>query len=688
LDLFWMVAPLVVLGAISASLRFYCLGCRSLWLDEVATSSVLMQPTLSDAINYAAIWTDHTPLHFILTWLAGPLGRDEFAVRVPYAIAGTLASFAMYKLGTVFGGRIVGWIAGLLVAILPFSIYYSQESRPTILLILVTVTLMWAAHSVAHRPTILGWIVLTVLADLDIYTGYLAFMAVGVAYGYVGLIRLWAIWQEARDGKSVRPSLLQFGLCLASAAVAAVAFLPWQRHFRDFLARPDLGFGRVNPGAPLTVDAANQLLAQLDLHGIVFWLAVAGIVTAVVDILRRRSDNTLLPLLWLFLPLAFFAYRSGPAMVTIWTRYYVISYPVALLLAAIGAAGVGRLVSAGFMWLVRRILSRLHPRQFSFHLLTPQLVGSLMKLAIAGLFVAMVGVEALPADAAAYQRPKGSDYRGLVDRVLAADGNHPTVLVVGPNPDWTVSGLRYYAWARSSSLQVIDPIEMTYADLEILKSATSVWGAVLAGPTVKGTTPPFLPLELYNDVYLLPTGKWGSAGADAVLEWAQEFEPALGATKKLVEFATGQLQPGPELLRPPSQWRAESGPTFLDQWTLQPNVSVAEDGRGFVLKPQGTETNAIYATQSLPVGGDYLLTVACDPRELSGWLSVFVVLQWPGGSTTLPSGAGYVCPAGPSVSSAVVSFFVTEPSTSVTILLRATGTGIGTYSEPSLRSLK
>lgn len=67
----------------------------------------------------------------------------------------------------------------------------------------------------------------------------------------------------------------------------------------------------------------------------------------------------------------------------------------------------------------------------------------------------------------------------------------------------------------------------------------------------------------------------------------------------------------------------------------QPNVSVAEDGRGFVLKPQETETNAIYATQSLPVGADYLLTVACDPRGLSGWLSVFVVFQWLGGSTTL-----------------------------------------------------
>ena len=117
-------------------------------------------------------------------------------------------------------------------------------------------------------------------------------------------------------------------------------------------------------------------------------------------------------------------------------------------------------------------------------------------------------------------------------------------------------------------------------------------------------------------------------------------------------------------------------------------TSASRRTAGICPQASGAETNAINATQSVPVGADYLLTVACDPRELSGWLSVFVVLQWPGGSTTLPSGAGYVCPAGPSVSSAVVSFFVTEPSTSVTILLRATGTGIGTYSEPSLRSLK
>src|SRR5665811_2092590 len=100
LDPFLVVAPIVVLAAVSASLRFYCLGCRSLWLDEVSTANVLMQPSLGDALSYASHFTEHTPLTFLLTWLLAPLGRDEFAVRIPYAVAGTLAAVAMYRLGS------------------------------------------------------------------------------------------------------------------------------------------------------------------------------------------------------------------------------------------------------------------------------------------------------------------------------------------------------------------------------------------------------------------------------------------------------------------------------------------------------------------------------------------------------------------------------------------------------------
>src|ERR1035437_4537513 len=359
LDPFLFFAPIVVLAALSASLRFYCRGCRSLWLDEVATASVLMQPSLGAALSYAATWTDHTPLHFLMTWLLAPLGRDEFAVRIPYAVAGTLAAVAMYRLGSKVAGRTVGWAAGLLMAGLPFAIFYGQESRPTILMVLVTVALMSAAHAAAHRGPVLQWALLAVLAAIDLYTGYLALTAVGVAYAYAGLVRLWALLADLRSRRDLRASLIQVGLCCGSGAATAIAFLPWLGHFQEFLSRSDLGFGRVDSSQPITADAVSALLAQLDLHGIVFWLTLTGIATALVDLCRRRTDAALLPLLWFFLPLAFFALRAGPGIVTIWPRYFAIVYPAALLLAAMGVSGLARFADWAYRLLTRLLRSQL-----------------------------------------------------------------------------------------------------------------------------------------------------------------------------------------------------------------------------------------------------------------------------------------------------------------------------------------
>jgi len=687
LDTFLLVAPIVVLATAAASLRFYCLGCRSLWLDEVATASVLMQPSPGAALAYAATWTDHTPLHFLLTWFLAPLGRDEFAVRIPYAVAGTLAAVAMYRLGCQVGGRTVGWAAGLLMAILPFAIFYSQESRPTILLVLVTVALMSAAHAAAHRGTVFQWGLFAVLAAVDIYTGYLAFMAVGVAYAYAGLVWLWRLLADLRSRQEPRQSQRELGLCLASAAATAIAFLPWLGHMQEFLARPDLGFGRVNTSSPETADAVNALLASLDIHGLVFWLVLAGIATALWDLARRRPDTAVLPLLWFFLPLAFFALRAGPGMVTIWPHYFAIDYAAALLLAAIGVWGIARLVGWACRLLMQGLRSRpiqlQGPARPSFH---PS-ARFLIHVAVCIGLLTMVGLDALPADAAAYQRAKGSDYRGAVDRILSSDSERPVVLVVGQNPDWVIPGIRYYAWARRSSLQVIDALKLDRGALATLQSATSLWTAGWAGPTVPATDPAGPARELYADVWLLPTRGSVASRADAVLEWAQQFEPELGAARELVAFTSGGGRVGPELLPPPSQSAHETGAPFLDRWTLQPHVTVAANGDGFVLQPAGSDVNAIYATQSLATGGNYLLSVDCDPKALAGSLHVFVVLQSPNGSTVLPDGAGYTCPTASVATNALIAFSVTTPSTTMTIWLRASGVGTGTFFEPSLRSL-
>jgi hypothetical protein len=687
--LFLVVAPIVVLAAVSASLRFYCLGCRSLWLDEVATTNVLMYPSLGDAISYAGSWTDHTPLHFLLTWLLAPLGRDEFAVRIPYAVAGTLAAVAMYRLGSQVAGRTVGWTAGLLVAILPFAIFYSQESRPTILLVLLTTAMMSAAHAAAHRGSVIQWAILAVLAAADLYTGYLALTAVPIAYGYAGLVRLWTLLADVRYRRDAHASLVQMGLCCASAAAAAIAFSPWLGHLQEFLSTPDLGFGRVDSSSPITADAVSALLASLDLHGIVLWLTLAGVATALVDLCRRRVETALLPLLWFFLPLAFFAFRAGSGIVAIWSRYFAIDYPAALLLAAIGVWGLARLADYGFRLLARLLesqLSRLSdPARKSFRPLSR----SLLHVTVCCVLLTMVGLDALPADADAYQRQKGSDYRGAVDRILSSDDERPVVLVVGQNPDWRVEpGLRYYAWARRSSLQVIDALKIDKEALATLQSATSLWTAGWAGPTVPATDPPGPARELYNDVWLLPTYGSVASRAEAVLDWAQQWEPEVGAARKLVAFASGRGTPGPELLPPPTKSVVEGTEPSLGSWVLQPHVTVAANGKGFVLQPVGNDVDAIYVTRSLQARGNYLFSVGCDPNGITGSLRVFVVLEWSAGSTVLPDGAGYTCPVGSTPAQVLIPFSVTAPSTTMTIWLRATGVGVGTYSDPSLRSME
>ena len=157
------LAPLLFLLTAGACLRFYDLGYRSLWLDEVITAQVVRIPDLSSALNYVAQMDGNgTPLHYLITWFLRPIGVDEFAIRVPYAIAGLLAVIAMYALAARLYGRAIGLVAGTLLAILPYAIFYSQESRSYAFLMLLTTAVMLAAYRAASRGRVIDWAFLAI----------------------------------------------------------------------------------------------------------------------------------------------------------------------------------------------------------------------------------------------------------------------------------------------------------------------------------------------------------------------------------------------------------------------------------------------------------------------------------------------------------------------------------------------
>src|SRR5687768_10690399 len=102
--------------------RLACLGCQSLWLDEVLTAEAVRQPTIGGALDLAASWVDQAPLQYLLTWALRDLGPAETAIRLPYAIAGVLAALSMYLLASSLFGRLAGLIGGVLMAVLPYAV--------------------------------------------------------------------------------------------------------------------------------------------------------------------------------------------------------------------------------------------------------------------------------------------------------------------------------------------------------------------------------------------------------------------------------------------------------------------------------------------------------------------------------------------------------------------------------------
>ncbi len=120
-------APAIVL-LLAFAVRFHALEAQSLWNDE-GNSLRLAERSVADLIDAAG--RDIHPAGYYLAlkgWIA-LAGTSELGLRSLSALQGTLTVALTVALGrTLFGGA-AGTLAGLFVALSPFAVYYSQETR-------------------------------------------------------------------------------------------------------------------------------------------------------------------------------------------------------------------------------------------------------------------------------------------------------------------------------------------------------------------------------------------------------------------------------------------------------------------------------------------------------------------------------------------------------------------------------
>lgn len=134
--------PLLIV-LLAFAVRFHKLDAQSLWNDE-GNSLRLAERSVSDLID-AAGRDIHPPGYYLALkgWIA-LAGTSEFSLRALSLFEGVLAVAVTVALGRALFARPAGLIAGLPVALSPFAVYYSQETRMYAQLALLSAASMWA----------------------------------------------------------------------------------------------------------------------------------------------------------------------------------------------------------------------------------------------------------------------------------------------------------------------------------------------------------------------------------------------------------------------------------------------------------------------------------------------------------------------------------------------------------------
>jgi uncharacterized membrane protein len=214
----------VGLVALAAGLRLVRVGAWDIGLDEAYSALVAARP-LADLVAFVARDDFHPPLYYLFLHLWQTVaGSDEFWLRFPSVVFGSLAVWVISRLGTELADARTGFVAGLLAALSPLHIFHAQDLRMyALLLLLASGALLFFVRGLRTGRTG-DWVLHAGFLALALYTHYGAYLL--VAGETLAVAWLWA----TRGPLPVRS-------WMASAGIALLTFLPWSHVLWQHLRR-------------------------------------------------------------------------------------------------------------------------------------------------------------------------------------------------------------------------------------------------------------------------------------------------------------------------------------------------------------------------------------------------------------------------------------------------------------------
>jgi mannosyltransferase len=204
---------LIGLIGLAAAIRFLGIGAQSYWYDESVTVHIV-SGSFSDLVHAIPRSESTPPLYYGLAWLWGKgFGTGEAGLRSLSAVVGTATVPIVWAAARELISARAALVAAALATVSPTLVWYSQEARAYVLLVLLGALSFWffvRARRDGRPRDVAGWGVASALALLTHY--FAVFLIAPEAIG------LWLVVPRER-----RRALL-----LAAGGVVAVglALLP------------------------------------------------------------------------------------------------------------------------------------------------------------------------------------------------------------------------------------------------------------------------------------------------------------------------------------------------------------------------------------------------------------------------------------------------------------------------------
>ncbi len=216
------VALILLLTLAALALRFYRLSNQSLWTDEVGSVMASRVP-LTEIADQSGTENNYLPGYFLLLRVVvGDANRDiEFRARWLSALAGGLSVPLLIGVVFLWRGR---WnaalLAGLLLAINPLHLWYSQEVRAyaTMVFFGLLALLAYELGRASRKPW--WWVVyaLATLGAIALHKMALIFPVVCAAW------QAWDVWRRRLRLRDLAIPLVILGV--ACAALLARSYPP------------------------------------------------------------------------------------------------------------------------------------------------------------------------------------------------------------------------------------------------------------------------------------------------------------------------------------------------------------------------------------------------------------------------------------------------------------------------------